>query len=328
MAVIIKNLWAKAGTLSLPGQNVPFWGYAPAANRPPQLPGPVIVATVGDTLRIRLRNNLSEPTSIIFPGLENVMVRRLPSGTTRPARPQYEDGLIISLTNFLEPGTNVVMEYSFRATRPGVFLYESGTHPEKQIQMGLYGIIIVRPVGHSSSGHPNYHTAYGSGTGSRYDVEKVLALGEIDSQMHKAVVPEEYYNMLTFKPDYWLMNGRSYPDTLRSDDNSSQPYSSAVSCQAGQRLLLRLVNAGYQTHTIHWGGLTGRIIAGDSFPYKTPVQDNTYQKTGITLSSGQTYDVLITPEARGDYFIYDREYLHLLNNDQFPGGMMTGLRIQ
>ena len=37
--------------------------------------------------------------------------------------------------------------YSFVATNPGTFLYESGTNPEKQVRMGLFGALIVRPAG-------------------------------------------------------------------------------------------------------------------------------------------------------------------------------------
>lgn len=323
MALVTKNLWAKAGSLSLPGRTAPFWGFAGSAGAVPQIPGPLIQTTALDTLRIRLANNLGEPASIIFPGQENVMARKLPGGTLRPVRPQYSDGKMISLTDYLDANTSDRIEYRFSTSKPGIYLYESGTNPEKQIQMGLYGVILVRPPGYNIPGHPNYKTAYGAGTDSRYNVEKIIIAGEIDSTMHDNVFPNVYYDMLKFKPHYWMINGRSFPDTLNNDDSSSQPYGSLINCRTGERVLLRIVNAGFQNHTIYFGGLTGRVVAEDSFPLRSPLMDATYEKTGVTTGSGQSFDVLIIPEAQGEFYIYDREYHHLVNNNQFPGGMMT-----
>ena len=36
--------------------------------------------------------------------------------------------------------------YSFVADHPGTFLYESGTDPDIQVRMGLFGALIVRPA--------------------------------------------------------------------------------------------------------------------------------------------------------------------------------------
>ncbi len=38
------------------------------------------------------------------------------------------------------------MTYSFVASKPGTYIYESGTNPEKQVRMGLFGALIVRPT--------------------------------------------------------------------------------------------------------------------------------------------------------------------------------------
>ncbi|MBO8128413.1 MAG: ferroxidase [Peptococcaceae bacterium] len=334
MATVIKNLQVAAGSLSLPDKTIPFWGFANAFFGSPQTPGPLIEATVGDRLTIRLIHNnsfarIGEPISIIFPGQENVMVRKIPSGPLipQPVQPQYAGGKMISLTNYLDENVDWLIEYSFTATKPGIYLYESGTNPEKQIQMGVYGVIVIRPSGYNTPDHPNYKTAYGAGTGSDYDVERILVIGEIDSIMHNDVEPGVYYDMLKFKPDYWVINGRSFPDTLAGDNNTSQPYGSKISCKVGQRVLLRVINAGFQNHTFYLGGFVGRVVAADSFPLMTPTLDATYEKTGVTLGSGQSFDIVFTPTTPGDFYLYDREYHHLVNNNQFPGGMMTKIEV-
>ncbi|MTI84484.1 MAG: ferroxidase [Firmicutes bacterium] len=333
MAVITKIFQVTAGTLSLPGRSVPFWGFSDFFWGSPQYPGPVVEATAGDQLIVWLIRNFSqpvgEPLSIVFPGQENVMVRKVPSGPFiyEPVQPQYSSGKMISLANFLDEQNDFIIDYSFFANKPGIYLYESGTNSEKQIQMGLYGVIIVRPEGYSTPGHPSYKTAYGAGTGSDYDVEKVLVLSEIDSIMHENVLPGVYYDMLKFNPDFWVINGRSFPDSISEDNTSGQPYGSKIDCQVGQRVLLRTINAGFQNHTFHLGGFTGRIVAEDSFPLRARELDATYEKTGFTLGSGQSVDIIFTPTTPGEYHLYDREYHHLVNNDMFPGGMMTVINI-
>ncbi len=335
MAMISKDLWVTRGTIALPGKTIPIWGLWTFGGEA-QVPGPIIEGEAGDIIQIRLYNDflnvspIGEPVSLIFPGQENVRVEKWPGGVLQLVQPQYSGGRLISLTNFIEKGKFYepkALFYQIEAQKPGIYLYESGTYPEKQIQMGCYGAIVVRPVGYKISDHPNYRTAYGAGTGSSYDVEKILILGEMDSIMHEDVVPNVYYDMLKYKPDYWVINGRVYPDTLNDDHGSSQPYGSKISCRLGDRVLLRLLNAGFQEHTFYLGGLVGRVVAEDSFPLIHSGGDGSYEKMEMTLGAGQSVDVIMTPTTEGEFYLYAREYNHLVNNEQFPGGMKTKMEV-
>ncbi|NLG83254.1 MAG: multicopper oxidase domain-containing protein [Firmicutes bacterium] len=330
MALVQANLWAKQGTILLAGRPLAFWGFSADAGGAPTLPGPVLEATVGDTVEIVLQNpGFAQPVSLIFPGQEAVSVLEAGGGFRRVA-PQYRDGAIVSLADYLEPEAESSLTYRFRAVKPGIYLYESGTEPEIQVQMGLYGILIVRPPGHDLPGHPNYQTAYGAGTGSEYDRERILVLGEIDSRLHEAVAQGAAYDILDFAPDRWLINGRSYPDTLAPAGDPglpSQPRGAGLRVKTGWRVLLRIVNAGFQHHTLVLGGLTGRVVAGDGFSLVSPALDASYHKSALTLGSGQSYDVIVVPEAPGEYFLHAGEYHHLVNDDLFPGGMMTKMEV-
>lgn len=336
MAIITRLFWGKQGQLSLAGKTIPFWGLAPLFNGAAQVPGPVIESRVGDTIRVRLYNSflnfapIGEPISLMFPGQENVIVKKWPLGSYHSVQPQFVNNEFVSFTDYVDSGDLIqlnALEYQFVASKLGIYLYESGTHSEKQIQMGMYGAIVVRPIGYNLPNHANYKTAYGAGTRSRYDVEKMLVLGEFDSVMHETIVPNEYYDVLKFKPDSWVINGRSYPDTLSNNNTSSQPYGSQINCKAGDRVLLRIINAGFQNHTFYFGGLVGRVVAEDSSPLVRAGIDITYEKTGITLAAGQSADIMITTTTPGEFYLYDREYNHLVNEDQFPGGMMTKLMV-
>lgn len=329
LAIVRELLWAKRGVLTLPGKTIPFWGYS-LFNKDAQVPGPIIAGKVGDVFEIALLNTLINPSpvgesvSIMFPGLANVMAAPF-IGSYTPVQPQFEGGELVSFTNFVDELTPAVV-YRFQAQRPGIFLYQSGTNSEKQVQLGLYGVIAIRPEGNDDLGHANYMTAYGADSHSGYDVEKIIVLGELDSAMHENVISGEYYDVLGFKPDFWVLNGRCYPDTLSNDDASSQPYGSKISCLAGERVLLRILNAGFYTHTFYLGGLVGRIIAKDSYPLARPGYDRTYEKNGYTLGPGQSVDFIITP-GEGDYYLFSREYNHLVNGNSYPGGMLTKLEV-
>lgn len=331
MATLFVSLWVKAGTITINNQSIPFWGLA-RINTGPKLPGPILEVKVNDNIRIRLNNSfvninqIGESIGLMFPGMEGVLVEEWPVGNLRPVQPQYINGELVSFTDYVENGSMFFpsgLLYRFQAKKPGIYLYESGVKSEKQIQMGVYGVINIKPIGYNIPSNNNYKTAYGAGTNSRYDVEKVLVMGEIDTIMHENVVPEDYYNMLDFKPNNWILNGREYPHTINSDNNFSQPYGSRINCKVNDRVLLRIVNAGYEAHTFYFGGLIGRVIAEDSYPLVTINSDLSYEKSGITLAPGQAADVIIIPTTKGEYYLYDRDYNHIVNEDTFPGGMVT-----
>jgi len=170
-------LIAHDGTISQPdGQAVYSWGYGcttpPAAGRfvpaaiatlpgraipitpfctTMQIPGPTLVVTEGQTVVVTLTNSLPTSagnTSILFPGF-NVT----PTG-----------GVAGLLTREAAPGSTVT--YTFVASSPGTRAYYSGTQGDLQVEMGLYGAIIVLPsAGALANGTcPTHNTAAGLNT--------------------------------------------------------------------------------------------------------------------------------------------------------------------
>jgi FtsP/CotA-like multicopper oxidase with cupredoxin domain len=138
------NLTAAANYISQPdGMQIYSWGYgcAGAATYAPatfasvgfcptmQIPGPTLIVTEGQTVTVTLTNNLPgrANASIVFPGF-NV------SATGGAAGLQTREAL---------PGGSVT--YTFQATTPGTRAYYSGTQPDFQIEMGLYGAVVVLP---------------------------------------------------------------------------------------------------------------------------------------------------------------------------------------
>ena len=102
-----------------PGKTVTAWGYQGI------VPGPMIVAHVGDTLVVRLINHLPEPTVIHWHGV------RLPAAM---------DGTE-SVQLLVLPGES--FEYRFLLPDAGTFWYHSHANETVQIERGLYGALIV-----------------------------------------------------------------------------------------------------------------------------------------------------------------------------------------
>ena len=148
---------AKAAYISQPdGSSVYSWGYgcakAPTGTLPGtmavscpdmQLPGPTLIVTEGDPVSVTLTNALPSQagnTSIIFSGFDvnAVPVAAADQAPGCPATPPV--GL---LTTEAAPGCAVT--YTFTATTVGTHGYHSGTQSDLQVEMGLYGAIIILP---------------------------------------------------------------------------------------------------------------------------------------------------------------------------------------
>jgi len=127
------ELWATTGRVDMPdGNSVPMWGYSPTDTGQAPTPGPTLCVTEGDTVSVTLHNRLDEDVSAVFPGQEDVMA----DGSL--AQPQFDgSGDLTSMTDVAAANGGQVT-YTFTASQPGTYLYESGTSPEKQVQMGLY----------------------------------------------------------------------------------------------------------------------------------------------------------------------------------------------
>src|SRR6202140_2107288 len=143
------NLTAQSAYITQPdGGMIYSWGYGCDPLNPPsghapatisaffcksmQVPGPTLIVTEGDPVTVNLTNGLPTSagnTSILFPGF-NVTT----SG-----------GVAGLLTQEAAPGGGTVT-YTFTASSPGTRAYYSGTQGDLQVEMGLYGAIIVLPA--------------------------------------------------------------------------------------------------------------------------------------------------------------------------------------
>ncbi len=288
------TLTAKKGYISTPDGNTIFmWSYAPDTGDF-QLPGPPLCVTQNETVTIILKNTLPEDVSIIFPGQEDVKANGV------AAQPVFSGPTLTSLTNVATAadanGNNGgSVTYSFVAKEPGTYLYESGTDISKQVEMGLFGALIVRPAGNAGQAYSQTTTKFNT------NKEYLMLLSEIDPDLHYAVEHNQKFDITSIHPRYWMINGRSFPDTI-SDNFAqllpSQPYSALIHISPYDATLnpdpalVRYINVGMRDHPFHPHGNHGRVIARDGRALAGPLnEDLSYEKFSILIGTSQTWDV-------------------------------------
>jgi len=257
------------GTVGL--DEITMWGFAADAGSCPVTPvnwgvGPQLTDAnlVAGNLTINLRNCLSEPVSIVIPGQP---------ATFTPVTTVDGQGRtrITAFTNEAPAdGGAITTPYTWTGVKPGTYLYQSGSHPAKQVQMGLYGALTVG----SYSGLP-----VTSG-------DVTLLYSEIDPALHN---PPAAATPLGYKPKHYLVNGEEPTSAPLSAGDTNQP------------TMLRMLNAGLDFHVPTLNGSYMSLVAEDGNLYPFPKQ-----QYSANLAAGKTIDALWQPAAAGDHVIYDR----------------------
>ncbi len=241
------KLTAKYGQIHTPdGNQVPMWGYA-SDEGDYSYPSPFLCANEGETIKVSLTNGLalSDPivagalpprTSIQFPGQTGVTADGAPVQpeiVTNTAAPGTPATTLQSAVQSVDVGQSVT--YSFVASKPGSFLYLSGTNAAQQEQMGLFGALVIHPSSDATGPNPtlfNHTTELLPSTfADSYGREYAQVLSDVDSDLHQALDHGKPYEMTAFTPRYWFINGRSMPDTIAPNGAEwlpAQPYSGLV----------------------------------------------------------------------------------------------------
>ena len=272
--------------------------------------------------------------------------------------------------------------YYYLAPDAGTYFWHCHITPPEHLQMGMVGQLYVRPRQNrvpagsglyaalrnqqldlrtacssaadilcsnplpasnlvQRAGTGNY--AYNDGDGSTYyDVEYPIQIHGFDPNFHFVGMtfnPEAFADM---KDKYFLLNGRSYPDTVASGpmetqttdgaNHFSQPLPSIINIPAGKKALLRisdldvteyqtLASLGIRMHVIGYNAKLLRDQSGNNLDYYT---------NSITLAGGESLDVILdaTSYTAGQiFYLYTPNLDHLSNDAENFGGLMTEVHI-
>jgi len=301
-------LRAEATTKTMPdGEVIAMWGFAldsafEALDGDVTVPGPTLdVAPGTPTLTIHLDNNLPVPISLVIPG-------QAPAAAMTPVRLPSDPQRVRSFTHETAPGNAAPVDYTWNL-KPGTYLYQSGTQPQVQVQMGLYGgIQLNSAAGQAYIGAPSHNT------------EVTLLFSEIDPAFHAAVAADDFgpgqtvTSTIDYQPKYFLINGEPFDATAPLD-------SILPAGAANTTTLLRFANAGLRTVVPVIQGLYFSIAAedGNLLPFAK-------EQYSLFLPAQKSADAYITPTTAGTYAIYDRR-LDLTNGTAADGGMLVYLEV-
>jgi len=178
----------------------------------------------------------------------------------------------------------------------------------------------------------------------------------------------QWYN---FKADFSLLNGRVYPDTLlpnspidgphsryanggkaltiQTDANGDlrtnagrpdlqyQPHSALVTCNSGEKVLLRFANLGFREAAMTLAGIPMRVVGRDATPMKgRDGTDTSYTTDTLLMGAGESWDVIFTAPAYSGgsgssgagydvYVLYNRRYTQ--DDDRATQGQRTEVRV-
>jgi FtsP/CotA-like multicopper oxidase with cupredoxin domain len=193
---------------------------------------------------------------------------------------------------------------------------------------------------------PTGNYAYNDGDGSTYyDVEYPIQIHGFDPNFHFVGMtfnPEGFADM---KDKYFLLNGRSYPDTVtpgplttQSADGAnhfSQPLPAIINIPAGKKALLRISDLDVTEYqTLASLGIPMKVIALNAKLLRDQAGNNLYYNTNsITLAGGESLDVILDATDTTRYpsgsvfYLYTPNLDHLSNDAENFGGLMTEVRI-
>lgn len=225
--------------------------YEPIANPLLRLPSPVIRVEQDDVVWLVLENTHYLPHSIHLHGIDHPYMDHSGGGN---------DG--VGQTSNMDTMPGQSKTYVIKPRQPGTMYYHCHVQPHTHIPMGLQGIFIVeenRPnnwpqtlnVGAGQVRHPSVAVL------EKYAREYDLHYQSADKELHELVARSANdprliakhmnmeYDTTDATDDYFMLNGRSFPYTLRE---------SLIEMKQDEKVKLRVLNGHTEAMAVHIHG--------------------------------------------------------------------------
>lgn len=255
--------------------------------------------------------------------------------------------------------------YVFRPRDPGTYMYHCHVEDVEHVHMGMTGPVFVRPLQNGNTSlYPSGKYAYNDGDGSTgYDREFAMFLSEVWAEAHWCDSHIQLPDWSDYRADFSLLNGRVYPDTLAPNgpidpfnpvrdangdlispsgrpDLKYQPLSALVTCQPGERVLLRFINLGFREASMTLAGIKMRVVGRDATLMRgRGGADTSYETSTILIGAGESFDTIFTAPAFSGgsgssgqgydtYMLYNRRLTQVSNlSSGGLGGQSTEVRV-
>jgi len=212
-----------------------------------------LVVMEGDAVGITVYNDLDRPINLEIPG-------------------------VLEGTPAVAPGGSHT--YSFSAPSAGSYFYHDNVNGEIGRAMGLAGPLVVMPADGSSRLYVG---------GPVFDRQYTLVLHELDDRLNSAIAVGGTYNMANYEPNFFFVNGLSYPNTAGDSDT-------LVAMNVGDDVALRFINAGVITNPMHFHVYHVDVATRDRIPETTVITKDT-----VLVKVGECVDVILPCNQPGAY---------------------------
>ncbi len=308
-----------------PGIQPSFWTFAPktrgmasegAASGLLRMPAPSIRVEKGDDINVILENTHYMPHTIHLHGVDHEFLDKMGEGN---------DGVPHASENPLLPGERRVYDIKPRVT--GTNFYHCHVQPDTHVLMGLQGMFIVE-----ENLNNNTLQTLNPGAGKvRHDRGRLseydLHYQGVDKELHEipkssndaAVIARKInreYDVTERTSDYFLLNGRSFPYTLRE---------SQVIVEPNKSYRLRVLNGGSETISLHTHGHKFLVDSLDGVEL-----EDKYYRDVLGLTAAQRADIILNTTNdglnsydEGVWFMHDHREQGVTNDGMSPGGTVS-----
>nr|BBD50153.1 multicopper oxidase [Haliea sp. ETY-M] len=314
-----------------PGVTPGIWAFAPKSrgmstlnflsNEPNpllRLPSPVIRVEQGDKVKLTLENSHYFPHTIHLHGVDHPF--QLENGAGNDGVPMVSEAPVV-------PGASRTYEFSPRQS--GTFFYHCHVQPQSHILMGLAGMIVVEENRANNylqtlnigAGRVRYRSA---SSRESFDREYDLHYQDMDRELHRIVqqgndvrrtarAMNREYKIAERTPEYYLLNGKAFPYTLRE---------SLVIVAPDETVKLRVLNSGESPVYLHTHGHKPTITHFDGIALAAPlmrdvIQIGPAQRAELNL---RTVDDGLHSYGPGAWFMHDHQESGITTNGISPGG--------
>ncbi len=225
-ATISKTYYINDGTVVMPdGVSVYFKSYGESATTL-SLPATPIICQEGDTLKITVINRLLMTHNFVIGGLK------------------AGDAPLASTGNIASGATGTI-NYTVPTGKAGSYMFYDNVTSYNRF-LGLHGGLAIMPAGSTTTLYPSSPT---------FKKQLFWVLNDIDPALHNAVQVNGTIPT-TYKPRYFTINGLSSrppgaPDEGNPNIDALVDPRSKLSGRIGDRTLLRILNAGMCSHSVH-----------------------------------------------------------------------------
>lgn len=321
-----------------PGIQPGMWVFAPKsrgmatnsfvgndANPLLRAPSPAIRVEQGDTVWLQLENSHYFPHTIHLHGVDHPFIDN--KGEGNDGVPQSSDKLVL-------PGQSKT--YEIRPRIPGTFVYHCHVQVHAHVAMGLIGMLIVeenRPnnwvqtfnVGGGQVRHPS--KAILEEYDSEYDMHYHAMDKELNNIIQKYNDPRliakkmnREYDITDSTEDYHVLNGRSFPYTLRE---------SIIVAEPDKTIKIRMFNSSSEMMAVHTHGHKAKITHYDGVEQNPSAQimRDTYdispaQRNDLKIS---TVDDGLHSYGEGIWIFHDHMEKGVTTDGMNPGGNISAL---